>query len=141
MQGGKTNYQVLMHEPLSPYSVEDFVEKICLKIERAHTYCFSVRNIIRIIANKHGVAHLESTFDSTTMDSFFMGRFSPFSMNADNFFLEKIKEIGIILTTALIPLYSEIIKNLAQYNIENVQSESSSFAYISTFDDLKNNNS
>lgn len=136
--GSKINGLYLSHEPLQSYSLEEFVEKICLKIERDKTYNFSVKNIIRIIANKHGVAHLESTFDSSTIDSFHMGNFSPFSMKNDNFFLEKIKEIAIITIASLLPLCNEIIKNIVKYNNENIQVEDSSFAYIITNEEIKN---
>lgn len=135
--GSNINALYLTYEPLQSYSLEKFIEKICLKIERDKTYNFSVENIIKIIANKHGAAHLESTFDSSTVDSFHMGNFSPFSMKYDNFFLEKIKEIIIISITALLPLCNEIIKNLVKYDNENIQVEDSSFAYIMTNEEIK----
>jgi hypothetical protein len=79
-------YLSLLQLPLEELSIEELRKKICLKIG---SYCFSVKNIVELIANKHGAAHLESTFDTSSMHSFLWGDFSPFSMTDDNFFLKK----------------------------------------------------
>ncbi|QDO94251.1 hypothetical protein FNB79_09795 [Formosa sediminum] len=120
------NYVMLSHEPLKKYNLEEFVEINCLKIKSETEYIFNIRNIINLISNKHGASHLEPNFDLNTMESFFWGKFSPFTMKNDNYFLNKIKEIIIILLHSLEPLHNRIIDNLIEYNSKNKQSSSSS---------------
>ena len=123
----------LMHSPLKTYPLENFANKICLKIIGVKEYNFSVSNIIEILANKHGAAHLESTFDSSTLDSFHLGDYSPFSITDGNFFLKKIKEIISILIEAIYPLLMAIQKELMQYNSHNSQAgTSATFKVIKT---------
>jgi len=117
---------LLNYEPLKKYSLEEFIEINCLKIKSDSEYNFNVRNIVKLISNKHGASHLEPEFDLNTMESFFWGEFSPFSMKDGNFFLVKIKEIMIISITALAPLFNKVIDNLIEYDSKNRQVISSS---------------
>ncbi len=111
----------LQYSSSKSYSIEEFNNKICLKMTGDKDYCFSVSNIIQLIANKHGAAHLESTFELSTLDSFCLGDYSPFSLSDGSFFLEKIKEIILILVEATNPLIMVMQKKLIQYNRENAQ--------------------
>ncbi|MCD8450387.1 hypothetical protein LNI98_11875 [Tenacibaculum dicentrarchi] len=122
----ETKYLMLSSEPLKKYSLEQFVEINCLNIKSNEDFTFNVRNIISLISNKHGASHLEPEFDLDTMESFFWGEFSPFSMKDNNFFLLKIKEITIILLHSLEGLFNKVIDNLNEYNSKNIQSSSSS---------------
>lgn len=133
----KTEFLNLCDDPLQIYTLEGFIEKICLKITGDNEYSFSVKNIINIISNKHGAAHLDATFDSSTYESFFLGRFSPYSLKDGNFFLLIIKEILIITVIALVPLCKKVIENLEKYNNENVQHESVSNAMMITYEEYE----
>jgi PIN domain nuclease of toxin-antitoxin system len=112
-------------QPSKQYSLEDFNKKICLVMGGAEKYYFSVRNIINVVANKNGAAHLEATFDSSSIESFHLAEFSPFSMTDGNFFLEKIKEIIEILVETVQPLSIEVLANLKSYEKTNVQAGTS----------------
>ncbi|MGQ2981849.1 hypothetical protein [Flavobacterium sp.] len=131
------NYLYLSHAPLRPYSFSEFTEKICLQINTAQEFNFSVQNVIEIVANKHGGAHLEAGFSSLTIESFMMGNFSPFAMKEGNFFLEKIKEILFIFIVAIGPACKKIIESLQSYDANNMLAESSNFAYVMTFEGNK----
>lgn len=125
--------------PSKEYTLVGFGEKICLKMLGNKEYNFSVSNIIKIVANKNGAAHLESTFDSSTIESFHLGEFSPFSMTDGNFFIKKIQEIILILVDAVYPLSLEITKHLNEYNRSNSQSKiaSANFKLIKTKEEFE----
>jgi hypothetical protein len=135
--GKTTEFLKLCDEPLRTYTLEEFNKKVCLKVKGSNENSFSQKNIINIISNKHGAAHLDAAFDSSTYESFFLGRFSPYSLKDGNFFLEKIKEILIIIVIALVPLCKKIIGNLEKYNSENIQQESISYAMMLTYEEYE----
>lgn len=113
----------LIYKPSKKYGIENFPEKICLIMGDNPTYSFSVRNIIEIVANKNGGAHLESNFDSSSLESFHLAEFSPYSMTDGNFFLEKIREVILILREAVHPLCQQILAHLNTYDKSISQAE------------------
>lgn len=117
----KKKVLMLKHLSSKNYSIDDFNDKICLMVSGRKDYCFSVSNIIELVANKHGAAHLESTFDSSTSESWSLGDYSPFSITDDSFFLKKIKEIILILIESLDSLIKLIQDGLLKYDVENPQ--------------------
>lgn len=128
----------LKASPLKKYTLESFNDKICLKMKGDEELSFSVRNIINLIANKNGGAHLESSFDSSDEEAFHLDEFNPFSITDGNFYLDKIKEIIYILIDAVSPLATIVIRNLHLYNRSFTQVRVTNTAIAINTKDLKN---
>jgi hypothetical protein len=85
----KKSYLNLLDSTTEIYSIKDFKEIILLSFQGEIEINFSVLNIINLIANKHGGAHLETEFESSNIDSFHLAEFNPFSINPNSFFFSK----------------------------------------------------
>lgn len=122
---GASPYTILnlRNEPLKQYTLKDFIDLGCISFNRDEKMIFSVKNIINLVSNKSGAAHLEPTFDSSDKEAFFFGDFNPFSVKDGSVFLTKIKEISTITLDSLYPLAEKVIENLKNYNKEFVQAK------------------
>jgi hypothetical protein len=127
----------LITKPLKKHSLEEFNEKICLTMRGNENFSFSIQNIINLVANKSGAAHLESSFDSSNIEAFHFAEFNPFSITGDNFFLEKLKEIILILYDAIYPLAKEVVEHLILYNNSFSQGKGSITAKAISVDKTK----
>lgn len=130
LRSGTNHYKYFdfNHLPLKKYNIEEFKDIICITFESSPKYCFSVDNVIRLISNKHGGSHLETSFDSTDIESFHFDRFNPFSMSNNNYFLEIIEIVSKIILKSLNPLLLKIEKKLFQYNERLIEIEVNSYA-------------
>lgn len=122
---GASPYTILnlRNKPFKQYSLEDFIDLGCISFNRDEKMIFSVRNIINLVSNKSGAAHLEPTFDSSDKEAFFFGDFNPFSVKDGSIFLTKIKEISTITLDSLYPLAEQVFENLKNYNQSFVQAK------------------
>ena len=121
---GSYKYLDLLSDKNSSMSFDSFKDKICVQINSSHDdYNFSVKNIIHLLANKHGGGHLEFTYDSNSEEAFFFGEFNPFSITSKSIYLQVLTQIIEIITKSIEPLGVEIQKNLLLYDKKFVQVE------------------
>ncbi len=114
------SHLTLIYEPLKEHTLDQFLARTCISFGDKE-FNFSVANVIKLLANNHGAAHLESSFDSSQLDSFHLDDFNPFSINNGNKFLLKIKEIIMIVLEALKPLANDVLIHLYQYDKSEIQ--------------------
>jgi len=111
----------LLQKPFKNYDQKEFINKVCISIKNETNLNFSIQNIINLIANKHGAAHLEASFDSSELEAFHFNDFNPLSLKKDNQFIKCLRNIIIVTLNSLKLLSKEIERNLEQHDKKYMQ--------------------
>lgn len=111
----------LIKEPKEVLNLEKFRKKVCLIIRGSEDHCFSVQEIIRLLAHKHGGAHINRAFDASELEAFHHDEFNPFSINGGSFYTEKAKEIIMVVLESIFPLVLKVQQNLVLHDRKYMQ--------------------
>lgn len=130
----------LIGAPIQQLKLDKFRKKICISIKTVdNAINFSVDNIIKLVANNHGAAHLESSFEASEFESFHWNDFNPLSLTNNSQYIKRLKEIIYIMIEGLKPLIQKVYQNLVIHNKRFFQSSTSMFVKGITKDEFETN--
>jgi hypothetical protein len=113
----KIEFINLLDDPFDIVSDCTFLNKSCINYSFNNgECCFTVKDIINLLSNKHGAAHLDLELDSNDIEAFHLAEFNPLSISDKNFFLEKTKEIITVVVDAFLPLAKDVSRYLVKLN-------------------------